>query len=216
MIACAEARERIARWLSGEIDPGSRRALEEHLGACADCAADTERTRRAIDLLAAEDVPDPGAAYWSSFGGRLRARIAAADRHRRLRGLVASIAAAAIVVAGLALVQTRRDAAPRMLPVAGGPETTGETPPVAGIAHGGPPSAGSAPPAPRVLTVREAETGLRVALERAVAEGQDPGAIETILDDIAPADSLEGTDRFGVLSPEDDRRLSNDLLDPRG
>jgi hypothetical protein len=80
----------------------------------------------------------------------------------------------------------------------------------------GRPGTGGAPPAPRVLSVGEAEARLRRALERAVAEGQDTGAIETILDDIAPADSLEGTDRFGGLTPEDDRRLSNDLLDPRG
>ena len=193
---CAEVRERIAPWLSGEIDQDDRRLFEEHLGACAACASDAERARRALDLLATDDVPDPGPVYWSSFGGRLRERIAAARRRRRWLGLTAAIAAATIVVAGLALLQTRRGPAP-------------------GRAAGGGADGAATTPSVRALTVEQAEAHLREALQRGVAEGQDPREIDTILDDIAPADALEGTGRFGDLSPEEDRRLSDGLLDPR-
>ncbi len=54
------------------------------------------------------------------------------------------------------------------------------------------------------------------ALRRAAAEGDEPIPIETILDEIAPADSLEGTGLAGDPTPEDERRLSDDLLDSQG
>ncbi len=194
-MACVEARERIASWLCGEIGANDRRSLEEHLRGCAACASDADRTRRALDLVAADDVPDPGPLYWSSFGDRLRARIAATRRRLRLLRLTAGIAAAVVVVAGLVLIEARR----------GGPPPR--------LAGGG---TGGVHAAPRALSVEEAETRLREALARAAAEGQDAGEIETILDEIAPTDSLEGAGNAYGLSPAEDSRLSDDLLDPRG
>jgi hypothetical protein len=72
------------------------------------------------------------------------------------------------------------------------------------------------PSAPRAPTIEQAETRLREALRRAAAEGEDPAQIETILEDIAPADALEGPGLAGAPTPEDERRLSDDLLDSRG
>ncbi len=223
MIACGDARKGIAPWLYGEIGAGERRALEEHLRACAACASDADRTRRALDLLAADDVPDPGPLYWSSFGDRLRARIAASRRRARLLRLTAGVAAAAIFAATLVLIETHRGEPP--VRVAGGRAGAALPAPAPRAGPEATPTgparpAGSSPaeirPAPRALSVEEAETRLREALERAAAEGQDPGEIETILDEIAPADSLEGAGMAGDLSPKEDRRLSDDLLDPRG
>ena len=182
MTGCAGTRERITTCLSGEIDPDARRVLEDHLSICAACAADAGRLRQALDLLADGDVPDPGPVYWSSFGRRLRARIDAARRRVRLLRWTATIAAAAVIVAGLSLQKPRH---------------------------------GIAPP-PRVPTVEEAEARLRDALRRAAAEGDEPIPIETILDEIAPGDSLEGTGLTGEPTPEDERRLSDDLLDSQG
>jgi anti-sigma factor RsiW len=179
---CAGTRERITAWLSGELGPDDRRVLEDHLSACASCAADAGRLRQALDLLTAGDVPDPGPVYWSSFGRRLRVRIDAARRRVRLLRWTATIAAAAVIVAGLSLQRPRH-----------------------GIA-----------PSPRAPTIEEAEARLRDALRRAAAEGDEPIPIETILDEIAPADSLEGTGLAGDPTPEDERRLSDDLLDSQG
>jgi hypothetical protein len=187
MIGCAEARERVALCLSGEIDPDGRRALEELLRACAGCSADTERTRRAIDLFAADDVPDPGPDYWSSFGGRLRARIEAARRRARLKGLAAAIAAAAIIVTGLAVRPAHRG---------DDPGTGGNLP---RVARNG--TIGVRPP-----SVEATEVHLRETLEQAMADGRDLREIETILDEIAPADPLEGAEGLGDLPPEDDGR----------
>jgi Putative zinc-finger len=72
------------------------------------------------------------------------------------------------------------------------------------------------PPPLRAPSIEEAEARLRDALRRAAAEGDEPIPIETILDDIAPFDSLEGIGLAGEPTPEDERRLSDDLLDSQG
>jgi putative zinc finger protein len=42
---CAEAKLQIEPYVTGEIPPDARSALEEHLGACAECRLDVELTR---------------------------------------------------------------------------------------------------------------------------------------------------------------------------
>jgi anti-sigma factor RsiW len=195
-IGCAEASERIVPWVAGEIEPDEGRALEEHLSACRSCSAEAERMRRTLDLIASDDVPDPGPVYWSSFGARLSARIEDARRRARLR-VSAAVAAAAIVVAVLAIAQMRRGQAPEM---------SGSVPRVARNGSG----------EPRHFSVEESEARLREALQRAMAEGQSTREIESILDEIAPADPFEEPDGPGDLSPEDDRRLTEDPADSRG
>jgi putative zinc finger protein len=179
---CARERERVAAWLSGEIDPDERRVLEDHLSTCAACAAGMGPLRETLDRLAAGGVPDPGPVYWSDFGRRLRARIDVSRRRARLLRWAAAIAAGAVIVVGLPLQRARHQAGP----------------------------AGRAP------TIEEAEERLRDALRRAAAEGKGPIPIETLLDDVTPGDSLESTGLAGDPTPEDERRLSDDLLDPKG
>ncbi len=215
MMTCAEARDRIEPWLSGEMDAGERSALEAHLHACAFCATVAARARRALDLLTDNEVPDPGPLYWASFGRRLAVRIEArARRFRRLR-LAAAIAAAVAVVAGLALWRVHDAIEPARL----ADVNTNGTVPVpqpSPRATGGNQRDVAVAPGPRALTIEEAETRLREALRRAAAEGQSARELDAILEDIAPADSSEEADQVGNLSPEDERRLSEDLLDPRG
>lgn len=225
-VGCEEARERLAAWLSGEIEPDERGALDMHLRSCAACAADADRARRALDVVASEEVPDPGPLYWSSFGVRLRARIAAARRRTLRRRLTAAIAAAAVVVAGLAVLQRRHEA-----PSAGAGPVAEKRPDVPDNVPAPLPAAkdaagtatdrarrlpGQGSPARRALPVAEAEVRLREALDRAVAQGHDPGEIEALLEEIAPADPLDGADLAGHLSPEEGRRLADELLEPRG
>src|SRR5439155_6785778 len=114
--------------------------------------------------LAAGAVPEPGPAYWASFGGRVRARIDASLRRARLLHWTAAAAAGAAIVAGLALLQPGRGFAP----------------------------------ASRAPTIEEAEARLRDAPRRAAAAGEDPIEIQTILDDIVPADTLEESGLAGT------------------
>jgi Putative zinc-finger len=190
---CAEVRERLGPWVAGEIDPEKRHALEAHLGRCAPCAAEATRLRLALDLYAADDVPDPGPAYWSEFRPRLRTRISNWGRRRRILRTWAAIAASLLIVAGLAILRTRQ---PR--PIEGSPHHVGQSRPVA-----------------RAMTVEEAEERLREALRQAKEAGQDPRDLGVILDDVAPADSLDAVDRADSVSPDEDHGLSDDRLDPR-
>lgn len=190
MLACDAARDRIAPWIAGEIDLQAGRDLEAHLGGCPGCSAEAGRIRQALAILETGEAPDPGPLYWSSFGPRLRARIAASAR-RRLVLRLASVAAAAVAVAGLAVFQIRLPSAPPWL--AGGGR--------------------AAPPAPRALTVAEAEARLGALLRQAVAEGQDESDLDAILDEIAPLDLLDAADDLGRISAEEGRALFEELLD---
>jgi len=211
--SCQKARDRLAQLVSGEMEPETRREIETHLHACPDCAAEAESVRRALSLLETEVPPDPGAPYWSSFGGRLRTRIAASERRRRtLRQ--AALAAAAVLVATVSLVYLRHGAPSRQ--IATGP--AGESQPASPApehltgSHPAPPR-----PAPaHAPSVAEAEARLDALLRQAAAEGQDPRDLETILDEVAPAHPLDGADALSHLSPDDDRSLSQDLLDTQG
>ena len=192
MLACDAARDRIAPWIAGEIDQEARRDLEAHLGGCPGCSAEAARIRQALALLETDEAPDPGPLYWSSFGPRLRARIAASAR-RRLVLRLASAAAAALAVAGLAVFQIRLPSAPP------------------GLAGGG--RVAAPPPPPRALPVAEAEARLGALLRQAVAEGQDFSDLDAILDEIAPLDPLDAADALGRFSAEEGRALSEELLD---
>ena len=116
---CRKARDWAAQMFAGEMEPEARRELDSHVRACPVCAAEEENIRRALSLLKTEDPPDPGAPYWSSFGGRLRTRIAAYQRRRRTLRL-AVLAAAAVLVAALALLRPRHEVPPRQ--IAEGPD----------------------------------------------------------------------------------------------
>ena len=193
MLACDAARDRIAPWIAGEIDQQARRDLEAHLGGCPGCSAEAARIRQALALLETDEAPDPGPLYWSSFGPRLRARIAASARRRLVLRLASAAAAAALAVAGLAVFQIRLPSAPP------------------GLAGGG--RVAAPPPPPRALPVAEAEARLGALLRQAVAEGQDFSDLDAILDEIAPLDPLDATDALGRISGEEGHALSEELLD---
>jgi len=216
---CRRIRDLLAQLVSGEIEGEAGREIEAHLLACPACSAEAAGLREALSLLKEEVPPDPGVPYWSSFGGRLRARIAASQRRRRTLRLIAA-AAAVLLVASLALLGQRESPASRIAegprpsppPIdAGSPATP--APPVA--PHEPRPAPAPSVPA-RALSVAEAEARLDALLRQAAAEGQDPGELEAILDEVAPAHPLDGADTLGRLSPEEDRSLAEDLLDPQG
>ena len=71
---CRRIRDLLAQLVSGEIERGAGREIEAHLLACPACSAEAAGLREALSLLKEEVPPDPGVPYWSSFGGRLRAR----------------------------------------------------------------------------------------------------------------------------------------------
>ncbi len=58
---CRELADRISAYLDGELDAAGRRELEEHLGACLECACCVETLRRTIALCrwaAPQPIPE--------------------------------------------------------------------------------------------------------------------------------------------------------------
>ena len=57
---CREHREKIARYLLGDLTAEESRSIETHLAACTDCGSEQERYARALrQLPAAGDEPAP-------------------------------------------------------------------------------------------------------------------------------------------------------------
>jgi predicted anti-sigma-YlaC factor YlaD len=195
MPACDAAQDRIAQWIAGELDPEPRRKLEAHLGVCTGCAAEARRLREALALLEQDEAPDPGPLYWSSFGSRLRARIAASARRRRLLRLAAVAAALAVAVAGLAIFQVRLPSVPH-----------GRL--------GGEQAAVSV--TPRALPVAEADARLAELLNEAPARDQVLSELNAMLDEIAPLDTPDAADALGRVPPEEGPLLVEELLDGHG
>jgi len=217
---CRRTRDLLAQLVAGEIEGQVGREIEAHLRACPACSAESAGLREALSLLKAEVPPDPGVPYWSTFGTRLRARIAASQRRRRTLRLTAA-AAAVLLVASLALVRLQRESPAPVIAKGPTPSPTsvtvecGATPAPPVVAHEPRPAATQSAPG-RAPSVAEAEARLDALLRQAADEGQDPGEVEAILDELAPAHPLDGADALGRLSPEEDRSLSEDLLDPQG
>lgn len=195
MPACDAVQDRIARWIAGELDPEPRRELEAHLGTCTVCAAEAGRLREALLLLERDEAPDPGPLYWSSFGSRLHARIAASARRRRLLRLAAVAAALAVAVAGLAVFQVRLPSVPQ--------ETSGGEQAAVRVT-------------PRALRVAEADAQLAELLQEAPARDQVLSELNAMLDEIAPLDTPDAADALGRVPPEEGPLLVEELLDGHG
>lgn len=175
MMRCEQFEDLIAADLAGEIDPGAKAGLAAHLERCPACALALGRLRAALGDLAAEEAPEPGPIYWTSFGGRVRERIAAvAAASRRRRRLL--IAAAVVAACGIGLAATLRwpgrpagrPGGPSASPVAAGAGATGD-------AGGG-----------EAVAESRFDTALESMLGAGGAEAGDD--LEAILDEVAPGD----------------------------
>jgi hypothetical protein len=197
MIGCKEALEGIAELVSGEMELSRQRDLEGHLRSCASCSEEVSRTRAALDLLAGEEVPDPGPAYWAAYGGRLRRRLAASGGRLRWRRLLAA-AATVLLAAGLAAYVVRR---------------AGSSGPAPDRLGGGRLAQRDAPGPPRD---DPAEARLRSLLDQAAAGEEGLSAAQVILDEIVPGDPFGLDDDVDALSAEERERLARGLRGTRG
>ncbi len=189
--------------LLGEAEPSSAAKVRAHLALCRACREESGRFASILEGLAAEEIADPGAAYWESFLPRLRNRIAAeglAARRPAPVSLWAAAASLAILLLGAAASMTLSPpagAGPRMalrsLAARVDPETLSRT--LDEVA----PGTETVPPA----------SGFREA------KVPRPGEMERALDSLIP---MEDDDLVGAareLSPEARRWLVRTLSPDR-
>ena len=80
MKRCTGMENKLIEYLDGRAKPAERRAVEEHLAACAECRVRAEEFRTLWDALDDLPVLSPS----PSFDASLRARIAAEPAPRRI------------------------------------------------------------------------------------------------------------------------------------
>jgi hypothetical protein len=109
-VTCNEARELLPDLALGVLAGDQRAQVLDHLGACTSCEAETsELSATADELLKLTPKVDPPAGFESAVLARLAAPSPQPARWRRSRVIVAAVAAAAIVLGGVAglLLATR-------------------------------------------------------------------------------------------------------------
>lgn len=125
-MACKAVRTKLFEYLDGELSEEQRSALEEHLGACAECRhlVELEKAFREIYVLPLR--PDQAPAAVRERAARLLAGLAAPPRSRWVRPLgrrsaMVTAALALLLVGGvwgLFLTWTRREASASLLRLA--------------------------------------------------------------------------------------------------
>lgn len=114
-MSCPLFEERIARYAGGDLPPGEISGLEQHLLACADCAA-LARALELDRLLLHSEPSELDSVDYSTMRQRIRGEIL---RRRRTRKLIPAllIAASLLIAVILPLMRNRPPAAPAPMPV---------------------------------------------------------------------------------------------------
>ena len=136
---CWLIQRRLGAYQDGELSPGARRRIDQHVRGCARCDGELSVLRRFKAALAL-DAADPPEAVWTAFWPQVRDRIAApaplpestwhrvreSVRRRPTLGLAPALAAGALaVLAMVAPWQRAPQHQPSPTQVAGGLESPG-------------------------------------------------------------------------------------------
>jgi len=89
-------------YLRGELDPADRDRIAAHVAACAECRRATEESRAVLEALAAGRAEAP-AVDWGRYQAEVRARVGGRPRRRWWARPVPTLAAAAVLTAGVLL-----------------------------------------------------------------------------------------------------------------
>lgn len=96
-----EIRERLPLYLSGELSPAERAAIEKHLKDCPACQEELEEFRKMDDLLGGLHLADPPDDIWEGYWAGIYNRL-----ERGLGWLLFTIGASALMFFGfIQLVQ---------------------------------------------------------------------------------------------------------------
>ena len=104
VVRCEDVWREVSNYLDGEVDPGLRAAIEEHVRECKRCTAVVDGTRNVIQIYGDErmgEVP-------LELSGRLHQRLGgnASSSRRGLLGWMAATAAAVLVAGGFEIARS--------------------------------------------------------------------------------------------------------------
>lgn len=80
-----ERRSDVLEALTGSATPDRRRAVEQHLRECIECAQVAEALDEVVGLLRSDPDPTPPPSFWEEFTAGLDRRLRVADRPWSLR-----------------------------------------------------------------------------------------------------------------------------------
>jgi hypothetical protein len=98
VVKCEEVWREISNYLEGDIEPGVRLAMEEHIRGCQRCTAVLDGTRNVVQLYGDERMLEVPLGFSYRLQHRLDENISRSSRRGFLGWMVA--AAAAVLVAG--------------------------------------------------------------------------------------------------------------------
>jgi hypothetical protein len=104
VIKCEEVWVEVSNYIDGDVEPGLRSAIEEHLRGCKRCTAVVEGMRNVVQLYGDERMLEVPVGFSRRLHKRLESDISLS--RRRFFGWMVAAAAGALVVGGLELANS--------------------------------------------------------------------------------------------------------------
>ncbi|HVO62456.1 MAG TPA: zf-HC2 domain-containing protein [Terriglobales bacterium] len=103
VIKCEEVWREVSNYIDGDVEPGLRLAIEEHVRDCKHCAAVVDGTRNVVHLYADERMLEVPVGFSRRLHQRLEGDISAS--RRGFLGWVVAAATSALVLGGFELTR---------------------------------------------------------------------------------------------------------------
>jgi Putative zinc-finger len=108
VVNCEEVWREVSNYLDGEVEPGLRAAMEEHVRGCRQCAAVLDGTRNVIQLYGDERMLEVPLGFSRRLEKRLEENISGS--RRSFFGWMVAVAAAVLVAGAFVWVKSARPA----------------------------------------------------------------------------------------------------------
>ncbi len=106
VVSCEDVWLEISNYLEGEIDPGLRTAIEEHLRGCKHCTAVLDGTRNVIQLYGDERIFEAPLGFSQRLHRRLEENIPGSAGRRSFLGWMVAAAAAVLLAGGFEVARS--------------------------------------------------------------------------------------------------------------
>jgi hypothetical protein len=108
VVSCEEVWREVSNYLEGELEPGLRGAMEEHIRGCKRCTAVLEGTRNVVELYGDERMLEVPLGFSQRLHERLDENMPAymPPSRRSLLGWMVAAAAAVLVVGSLEVIRS--------------------------------------------------------------------------------------------------------------